>query len=161
MWFDCEHLIAEVNDVAEITIEKTRFSTKLPTPAQNVSIRVNVSPEAPSGIYALRLLTEDGMSDVLPLLITSDPITFEQVESHNTAVTAQSVDLPTNLSGKIGGHAELDYYSFEAQKDQELQFWSPGVFYLALACNFPTRSLFSMTHREVGLTATRQFGSKR
>ena len=122
VWFDCEHLIAEVNDVTEITIEKTRFSTKLPTPAQNISIRVNVSPEAPSGIYALRLLTEDGMSDVLPLLITSDPIKFEQVESHNTAVTAQAVDLPTNLSGKIAKHAELDFYSFEVQKDQELQF---------------------------------------
>jgi hypothetical protein len=122
VWFDCEHLIAEVNDVIGVTIEKTRFSTKLPTPAQNVSIRVNVSPETPSGIYALRLLTEDGMSDVLPLLITSEPIAFEQVESHNTAVTAQAVDLPTNLSGKLGKNAELDFYSFEVQKNQELQF---------------------------------------
>ncbi|MBI83746.1 MAG: hypothetical protein CMJ81_11160 [Planctomycetaceae bacterium] len=122
VWFDSEHLVAKVNDVTQATIEKTRFSTKLPTPAQTVSIRVNVSPEAPCGIHALRLLTEDGLSDVLPLLITSDPITFEQVESHNTTVTAQSVDLPTDLSGKISGHAELDYYSFEAQKDQELQF---------------------------------------
>ena len=74
VWFDCEDLTAEVKDVKQVIIEKTRFSTKLPTPAQDILLRVNVLPEAAVGVHSIRLLTEDGISDALPLVVTSEPI---------------------------------------------------------------------------------------
>ena len=121
-WFESKHLTAEINQIREITIERTRFSTKLQSPGQEIVIRVTALSEAAAGIHALRLLSEDGITDPLPLLITSAPITAEQNEPHHTAATSQLVSAPVDLCGQISQPAEMDYYSMEILEGQELQF---------------------------------------
>lgn len=122
VWFDCGELSAEIKAVKEMVLEKTRFSTRLQTPGQEVRIAIHASQDAAIGAHSLRLLTEGGISGSLSVLVTSEPLLAEQSEAHYTATTAQAVSFPARINGRISRDGELDYYSFEALEGQELSF---------------------------------------
>ena len=50
------------------------------------------------------------------------PTLQETAEEHGTAKEAQSIAVPSALSGRIAEEGQADFYRFEAHQDQELAF---------------------------------------
>lgn len=121
VWFDCDRLTAKVKAVKEIKLEKARFSRKTYSPGQEVWIQVDIAENAAPGAYSLRLLTEWGLSGPVTLVVSHGKVVQEQPEPHQDPESAQLLELPANLNGRIGRNGEVDFYAFDVLENQELQ----------------------------------------
>ena len=122
VWFDCDGLTAKVKAVKEIKLEKARFSRKTYSPGQEVWIEVDIAGDAATGAHSLRLLTDWGLSGPVTLVVSHGTVIQEQPEPHQAPESAQLLELPANLNGRIGRNGEVDFYAFESLENQELQF---------------------------------------
>lgn len=123
VWLSCDRLTAEVKAVKEIKLEKARFSSKTYVPGQEVFLQVDIAEDAPIGAHSLRLLTEWGLSGPVTLVVSQGrKVVQEQPEPHQEPESAQLLELPANLNGRIGRNGEVDFYAFEVLRNQELQF---------------------------------------
>ncbi len=121
VWLSCDRLTARVKAVEEIKIEKARFSRKTYVPGQEVFIQVDIAEDAPIGAHSLRLLTEWGLSGPVTLVVSEGRVVQEQPQPHQDPGSAQLLELPANLNGRIGRNGEVDFYAFEVLENQELQ----------------------------------------
>ena len=121
VWLDCDRLTAKVKAVKEIKLEKARFSRKTYSPGQEVFLQVDIAEDAAVGAHSLRLLTEWGLSGPVTLVVSHGEVVQEQPEPHQDPVSAQLLNLPANLNGRIGRNGEVDFYAFEVLENQELQ----------------------------------------
>ena len=122
VWSDCDGLTAKVKSVKEIKLEKTRFSSKTYAPGQEVFLQLDIAEDASPGAYSLRLLTEWGLSGPVTLVVSDGKVVQEQPEPHQDPESAQLLELPANINGRIGRNGEVDFYAFEVLESQELQF---------------------------------------
>ncbi|MXZ35289.1 MAG: hypothetical protein F4Z21_08605, partial [Acidobacteria bacterium] len=122
VWSDCDGLTAKVKSVKEIKLEKTRFSRTTYAPGQEVFLQVDIAEDASPGAYSLRLLTDWGLSGPVTLVVSDGKVVQEQPEPHQDPESAQLLELPANLNGRIGRNGEVDFYAFEVLESQELQF---------------------------------------
>lgn len=121
VWLDCDRLTAKVKSVKEIKLEKARFSRKTYDPGQEVFLQVDIAEDAAPGAHSLRLLTEWGLSGPVTLVVSDGEVVQEQPEPHQDPESAQLLNLPVNLNGRIGRNGEVDFYAFEVLENQELQ----------------------------------------
>ncbi len=121
VWLDSDRLTARVKAVKEIQLEKARFSRKTYSPGQEVFLQVDIAEDAAPGAYSLRLLTEWGLSGPVTLVVSHGKVVQEQPEPHQEPESAQLLELPVNLNGRIGRNGEVDFYAFEVLENQELQ----------------------------------------
>ncbi len=91
-------------------------------PGQRVVAAVNIDPGAKRGPHALRLVSSKGVSNELIFWVVPMPTLQETAEEHGTAKEAQSIAVPSALSGRIAEEGQVDFYRFEARPDQELAF---------------------------------------
>ena len=122
VWLDCDRLTAKVKAVKEIKLEKARFSRKTYAPGQEVFLQVDIAEDAAPGAYSLRLLTEWGLSGPVTLVVSDEEVVQEQPEPHQDPESAQLLELPANINGRIGRNGEVDFYAFDVLESQELQF---------------------------------------
>lgn len=122
VWLDCDRLTATVKAVKEIKLEKARFSRKTYAPGQEVFIQVDIAEDASIGAHSLRLLTEWGLSGAVTLVVSDGKVVQEQQDPHHDPASAQLLELPANLNGRIGRNGEVDFYAFEVLENQDLQF---------------------------------------
>ena len=87
---------------------------------------LSIKADAPVGLYPIRVLTNDGMSNVMLFAVGDLP----EVEEHetknpkdlnNTAATAQKIDTPAVINGTLT-EADEDFYAFTAKAGQRLVF---------------------------------------
>ena len=122
VWLDCDRLTAKVKDVKEIKLEKVRFSRKTYAPGQEVFLQVDIAEDAATGAHSLRLLTDWGLSGPVTLVVSDGKVVQEQPEPHQDPESAQLLELPANINGRIGRNGEVDFYAFEVLENQEMQF---------------------------------------
>lgn len=122
VWLDCDGLTAKVKAVKEIKIEKARFSRRTYAPGQEVFLQVDIAEDAAPGAYSLRLLTQWGLSGPVTLVVSRGEVVQEQPEPHQDPESAQLLELPANLNGRISRNGEVDFFAFEVLESQELQF---------------------------------------
>ena len=122
VWLDCDRLTANVKVVKEIKLEKARFSRKTYEPGQEVFLQVDIAEDAAPGAHSLRLLTDWGLSGPVTLVVSDGKVVQEQPQPHPDPESAQWLELPAHLNGRIGRNGEVDFYAFEALENQELQF---------------------------------------
>jgi hypothetical protein len=97
----------------------TNFGAEV-KPAGDVAFDLKV-PEATSvGIYAVRLMTTAGVSN-LQLFMVDDLATVEKGGKNNSAGSAQTVSLPVAVDGACEGLAS-DYYAFDAKAGERITF---------------------------------------
>ena len=85
-----------------------------------MSLQVRVASEAPLGKHQLRLVTPAGVSNPLGMVVVDQPVSLEAPGPHGRPAQAQPVEIPTLLNGKLSRNGEVDYYSFEASKGDQL-----------------------------------------
>jgi hypothetical protein len=88
-----------------------------PNPAQ-MKLIVTADANVPTGIYPVRVVTQDGLSGIVFLAVDSLPSVAE-VEDNNTPEKAQTIALPVIVNGTCAG-GDVDYFRFAAKKGQRL-----------------------------------------
>ncbi len=130
-WFECDDIEASIEKVeiseppAEEGGSKEDQYGKVAKENQReyrVLLRVSASPKAVLGLHGFRLVTPHGITNALPLQVVAEAVTEETVSPHQVASSAQSLSLPAVVNGSIDSKGELDFYSFEVSKGQELTF---------------------------------------
>ncbi len=83
--------------------------------------RVVVPSNAKAGPEEIRLPGEVAINPV-PVVLTNLPAIVETAEPNNSVETAQSVSVPSGISGRIESPADSDYYAFQAKKGERFSF---------------------------------------
>ena len=136
VWTDCEALQASVKQVVE-TDREIWEGNYLPKKqlTHQVTLEVRISQAAELGGHTLRLVSPRGISNLMPLRVSSqlDPVILEDESQtgSNKPIKGQAVEYPVAINGRIGRTlgGEVDYYSFDVDAGRELHF---EVFFPAL-----------------------------
>jgi hypothetical protein len=90
---------------------------------QLLRIRFELDPEVSPGVYDLRVINAQGLSNPLQLLVHEQPAILEQEAPKDTAVQAQKIgSWPAAVHGRIHEIGQVDFYSFKVEAGQELLF---------------------------------------
>ncbi len=125
-WFETEGLSGSVGNVEPIELSEVAGAGPRKElekfPGHRVSLNVDVGPKAKAGRHSVRLVTPRGVSNALAFLVHSEPVLPETENPNGEPAQAQHVNFPVVISGRIDEEGEVDFYSFEVPKDQELRF---------------------------------------
>jgi len=83
---------------------------------------VEIRPDAPIGVYPVRVQTRDGLSNILLFSVGALPETVEdetKAYSNDAAAYAQAIQTPVTVNGALRG-ADQDFYRFPARAGQRL-----------------------------------------
>lgn len=126
VWFDCEALKGEVKKIEELDLDEAKPEEpkdKIMRRGHRVLVGVRVDSSAKLGAHTLRLVSLRGISNSLTLRVYSDPVIAETVTPHHLPGEAMPVpSFPVVVNGKISRLGEVDFYAFDALRDQELLF---------------------------------------
>jgi hypothetical protein len=89
-----------------------------PKDAAKVAFMVNVPTDVPAGIYAARIATGKGVSNVR-LVMVDDLATIAENGQNKSAASAQELNLPVAVDG-VAEAESWDYYKFAAAKGQRV-----------------------------------------
>jgi hypothetical protein len=88
-----------------------------------VKVSLSVAADAPLGPREIRVATPQGVSSIGLVVVVDDPVVREADDRGNDQPdTAQSLKLPTVVSGTIGKTEDVDWYAFEAAAGQKITF---------------------------------------
>ena len=128
LWFDSQHLTVQVlhlhtEELPEASAKKPDGEDASKTPIQVLKLAFQIPDDAPLGAHAVRVLTPAGVSNLRTLWVHARLSFLEGDGSHEIPTEAQWLgsDLPV-VHGTISGKGEVDYYAFEASKDESLRF---------------------------------------
>jgi len=98
------------------------------TPGRKLPFLIEVKPDAPVGVYPIRVQTADGISNILLFTVGAFPEVTEQESrpearehSNDSSETAERILPPVIVNGKLNG-ADRDYYSIHAKQGERLVF---------------------------------------
>ena len=97
-------------------------STKVQPGESNNStlrLRITVSQETPLGIYPVRLLTDEGLSDAFPLAVDQLRVVRE-LEGNDTVETAATIQTPIVIEGQLSSKKDQDRFRFWGRKGQRI-----------------------------------------
>ena len=127
VWFDCGALEAEVRKI-EKTVEEVDVVQQAGTTAKDtkefyhVVLNLHVDDKAAVGAHTLRLVSRQGLSNPLSLLVDPEPQIHESEQSINSPSSAQHIEFPVVVNGRLGHPGEQDYYAFEVGEGDHLRF---------------------------------------
>ncbi len=127
VWFDCDAISAEVVNIEEKleevdVVQQAGTTAKDTKQLYHVRLKIEADPKADLGAHTLRLVSRDGLSNPLVLLVNPEPHIDESGNPINSPQEAQQVTFPVVVNGRLSKPGELDYYAFEATAGQELRF---------------------------------------
>jgi len=113
--------VEEVKDLIKPRVRPSQQEIK-PIPVFRALIDLQIDATTRAGVHSLRLVSPRGVSNAFSFPVVDAPVTVEAAGSHQTIEQAQPAALPGFISGKLGQPGEVDFYSFQARKGQELRF---------------------------------------
>ncbi len=87
--------------------------------ASTFKTRLTVDPETPLGIYPVRVLTDEGLSNPFPLAIGQLPQVPEKEDNNDYNMKAQMVALPTVIEGRLPKE-DHDNFRFRGKEGQRI-----------------------------------------
>ncbi len=102
---------------APFPIQQKVLPDAKPNPAQ-VRIQITLDAAVPLGIYPVRLLTDEGISNLVMFGVDAFPNLVE-TEDNNTPAKAQKVPFPVIITGQCAG-GDVDHYRFAVTKGQRV-----------------------------------------
>ena len=125
-WFDSGQFDVRFLKVEEVKNQVEQrssfFDKKEKLPVFRALIEVHAQPQVPAGVYPLRLVSPYGISNAVHFHVADQPVALETEHSHQTIDQAQPVVVPAIVEGKLADAGELDYYSFQVERGDELRF---------------------------------------
>jgi len=127
VWFDTSgSLAARLLRVVEVKADSNGSANvlqkkKQASPLYRAIVEIHIEPTTRAGVYPLRLVSPRGLSNAISFRVTDEAVVVESPGSHQTLDRAQPVALPAMISGKLEKPGELDYYSFQASKGEEVR----------------------------------------
>src|SRR5712692_9709485 len=122
--------IKELPDLPDIRVGSNGTPSTVdlgPLPPRNqVTLELEVSPDAPVGTVGLRLQTPLGASPEAQFAIEPYYGESPDREPNNTPEEAFEVYLPTILVGTISKPGDVDYYKIKVKDGEQLVFENPG-----------------------------------
>src|SRR5882762_2695370 len=123
--------IKELPDLADIRLGSNGTPSTVdlgPLPPRNqVTLELDVSPDAEVGPVSFRLITPLGASPEARFLVEPYYGESPDREPNDTPETAFETYLPTILVGTIGKPGDVDYYKIEVKAGDELVFENAAV----------------------------------
>ena len=113
--------VEEVKDLIKPRVRPSQQEIK-PIPVFRALIDLQIDPSTRVGVHSLRLVSHRGVSNAFSFPVVDAPVTVEASSSHQTIEQAQPANFPGFISGKLGEPGEVDFYSFQVRKGQELRF---------------------------------------
>ncbi len=99
-----------------------RFRLTDPAPAgsdaSSAKLRLTVDGETPVGVYAVRVQTDDGLSNPFLLSVGQLPQVAEK-EDNSTFESAQAIATPVVVEGQAAAN-DVDYFRFAGKKGQKI-----------------------------------------
>jgi hypothetical protein len=108
---------------SRLTRSKAPPSAEAKTYPSVLPFLVNIPADAPTDFYPIRVITPDGISNVV-LFSVGD---FPEIEEADAPAQAQRITVPVTINGKLesnvaGGAVDIDNYVFHAKAGQNLIF---------------------------------------
>ena len=125
IWFDCRELRATIGEITEINLDEDtgdEGEEESVRPGHRVKLQVAVDAKAVPGAHRLRLITPRGMSNPVTLHVSRERVMAETETDHHPPENAPLLRLPVVINGGLSKIGEVDYFSFQAHKGQELLF---------------------------------------
>ena len=125
LWADHDGIQADITGVERIDLgdkDAAGRQKKEKEKGYRVSLQIKTAATVEAGLYSLRLVSAAGISNAFEFRVTADPVFYDTKQLHTTLQKPQNLTIPALVNGKISQQGEVDYYSFEAAKDQELGF---------------------------------------
>ena len=85
-------------------------------------VQLAISAEARVGFHALGLISPSGLSGTIPFWVGPHAVIEETATPHSSPETAQQVNVPVAVSGRIERSGQLAYYAFEIAREQMVAF---------------------------------------
>lgn len=132
------HLGAKAGETVELTLTGTNLNDPttvvLTCPARvtippedkngtdpaKLRVRVELPPDCPLGVHALRVATRQGVSNLRPFVVDQLPPTPE-TEANRSKETAQSLSVPVVIAGRTDAEAS-DFFKVSVSPGQTLTF---------------------------------------
>ncbi len=143
-WFDTDELSAGIERVEPIepAAEDEKEKQDASKRKYRAVLRLRIQDSAKAGLYWMRLLTPNGLTDALRLRVNRDPVIPEVGTVHSGPELAQRLDeFPVVVNGRFSRKAEADYYEFAVTAGDWLQF----EVYSGSALTDPVLTLFAPT----------------
>ncbi len=122
--------IKELPDLPDIRLGSNGTPSTVdlgPLPPRNqVTLEIEVSPDAPIGSVAMRLQTPLGTSPAARIAIEPYYGESPDREPNNTPEDAFDTYLPTILVGTISKPGDLDYYKIKVKDGEQVVFQNPA-----------------------------------
>ena len=113
--------VDEVKDLIKPRVRPSQQEIK-PIPVFRALIDLQIDATTSVGVHSVRLVSHRGVSNAFSFPVVDAPVMVEAASSHQTIGQAQPATFPGFISGKLGEPGEVDFYSFQARKGQELRF---------------------------------------
>ena len=128
LWFDSKEFSATVLNLQSEESGDTAPQNKpkqddVSEPVQLLNVRLQIDGKAVPGLYGLRVITPQGISNSLKFWVHAEPSYQERRLSHDLATQAEYLtEYPLVVYGTISQPGEVDYYSFKTVKGEVLLF---------------------------------------
>ena len=143
-WFDSGELSADIERVEPIepVAEGGKKKEEASERKHKAVLQLRIKDSAGPGLYWMRLLTPNGLTDALRLRVNRDPVIEEVGTAHSRPELAQPLEgFPVVVNGRFSRKAEADYYEFAVSAGERLQF----EVYSGSARTDPVLTLFAPT----------------
>ena len=117
---------AKLKTTLPANISRLSPSANAMRPDSELPFLVELKQDAPPGVYPLRIVTDDGISNVVLFSVGDLPET-EEIEAANpkqyndSPKTAEKLTVPGVITGTLMG-ADIDFYSFSAKAGERIVF---------------------------------------
>ncbi len=85
-------------------------------------VRLRIASDARIGFHSLGLVTPRGLSGAVAFWVGPDAVIASAATPHDTPETAQPVQLPLAVNGRLTQGGQLDYYAFEVPGERQVAF---------------------------------------
>ena len=142
--FDTAKLSADVESVEPLkpAVGNAKEKQDASKREHKTLLRLRIHDAAEDGIYWMRLVTPNGLTNALRFRVNRDPVIEEVGTVHSDPRLAQPLDeFPVVVNARFSRKAEADYYEFQASAGEQLRFEA----YSGSAATDPVLTLFAPT----------------
>lgn len=83
---------------------------------------IKIPADRQAGLADVPLAGEFATANPVPVVLTDLPAVLESAQENNAPETAQAIEIPSGVSGRIESPADLDCYAFTAKKGEQFSF---------------------------------------